>query len=175
MAVSALAGLTARQALGQYSSNKSQAAASTQNAQVAEANAATVRGQAAAQADADARTNRRRLGQAAADVAANGGDPNSGSSLDVMLDQASEGELNRRLTLYRGAVAATGYTNQANAQRYSATLSKQAAITQPIMTVLGGAAKGIMNGYFDSTPPKTYSGAGSNTPGGLRAGGWDYS
>jgi hypothetical protein len=168
-------------AIGAIKQGNDAAAAGNFNAAQLESRAQTERDQAAAQAQIDQQNTRRRMGEAYAAAGASGIDPSQGSPLSVMSDLAAQGELTRRLSLYRGDVAATGDLNQAAVSRYQGKLAQQAGMMKGVGILVGNAAAyGLARGFgaTSASAGPSYSGAtgpyGYNTPGGLRVGGTDY-
>lgn len=109
----ALTGLGAlTSAAGSISAGNAQASAARYNAEVEQIQAGEQQSQASAQAALQAQQNKRNMGAVAAAYGAAGVDPTQGSPLEVMQDQAAQGELARQFDLYRGQVASTNALNQ---------------------------------------------------------------
>lgn len=179
MAVSAAAS-----AVSSAQQGNAAAAAQSFNAAQGQVRAQTDIDQANAQAAIDKQNTQRRLGEAFAAAGASGVDPGQGSPLSVMSDLAAQGELTRRLTLYKGAVAATGDLNAASGALFAGNQAQQAGYARGITTLLGTAAQAGLSrassGPSSSGLPQfptmgpSYSGAPGSSPGGLPTGGRDY-
>lgn len=151
-------------ALGSISQGNQQAAASNANAQQLEARASADTAQAAAQATLDQQNSRRQMAAAFANAGASGVDPGQGSPLSVMSDLAAQGELTRRLSIYRGDVASTGDLNQAALTRWQGSQAKQAGFLRAGTTLLTAAGfAGMQNGWFGGSgvDPKFVGGSAS--------------
>lgn len=130
------------QAQGAKSSANAQAQAYEYNARIAENNATIARQQAAADANMIARDITRRQGTMAAGYAAAGLSP-EGSPIDVLAFSASEGELDRVTTLYKGEVRAVGYQNEANLARFGASSARAQGSARSSEILIGGFGKAI--------------------------------
>lgn len=115
-------------------------AAANFNAQVAEQNATIAREQAAAKAKQIDRENYLRLGAIRAAQGKNGGAAGAGSVLDVLSDAAAQGELDKQNALYSGEMAARGYTNTANLDRYSGETARTSGYLKAGSELLSGGA-----------------------------------
>lgn len=92
---------------------RAQRDAANYNATIAMQNAGIARQDAAANAEQKRRETVLRLGAIRAAQGKSGGDAGTGSVLDVLGDTAAQSELERQDILYRGELAARGYTNTA--------------------------------------------------------------
>lgn len=160
------------QSNAQQQQGQQQAAASGYNAEVERIAAQTQLDQAQAQAQIDQQNTTRRLGQMAADFGGAGVQIGQGSPLEVMRDQAIQGELTRQLTLYRGNVAATDSLNRANLDLFGGSQYAQAGQNASTGTLLtGGYRLGQSLSAGGSTAPPAlnplyvggYSNAGATT------------
>ena len=89
--------------------------AASYNAKVAENNAIAARQQAAANAEAQSRAARQRIGQMEANYGASGISM-EGSALDILEQSARDAELDRLNIIYGGEVRARGYGAEADLQ-----------------------------------------------------------
>ena len=105
---------------------------SREQADLARQNAATARARAAAEAELAKRESRRRLGSIRARAGASG-TTISGSTIDVLADQAAQEELNRLLIIFGGEAQARESGARARALR-----------RQGVSTLLGGITEGII-------------------------------
>lgn len=111
---------------------------------IAKQNADLAQQQAASQAAIDKQQTERTIGTVKAAYGASGVDPDRGTPLDVMADQAMTGELTRQLDVYRGQVAATGDINQANLLGYEADQARSAGESRAIATIFGGLGQAAL-------------------------------
>jgi hypothetical protein len=115
-------------------------AASTYNATISTENAAIARQNAADQAKQAERERYLRFGAIKAAQGHSGGDAGQGSVLDVLGDVAAQSELQKQDILYRGELAARGYTNTANLDRASASNQESSGWMKAGTELLSGAA-----------------------------------
>jgi hypothetical protein len=134
------AGVSAVSAIQQGNAAK---AAADFNAAVGMQNAEIARGDAAAQASQIERENALRLGSIRAAQGKSGGAADSGSVLDVLGDQAAQGELEKQYAVYQGEQRARGFVNTANLD----TASGKAARTAGYMKAGGELLKGGAAAY----------------------------
>ena len=139
-----LAAGTAVSAFGKVQAGNQQATADAFNQGVARQNAQIAGEEANSQAAIDKVASERTQGNVVASYGASGVDPNRGSPLDVLFDQAATGKLNQNLDIYKGQVAAAGSTDQANLYGYQAQTARQAGTTGAIGTVLSGAGNAAL-------------------------------
>jgi len=128
-------------AVSAISQGRAAKAAGDYNAQIAEQNAVIARQQAEAQARQQDRENYLRLGQIKAAQGRAGGEAGTGSVLDVLGDVAAQGELEKQDILYRGELAARGYTNTAALDRYGGAQAQSASYLKAGSELLSGGAK----------------------------------
>lgn len=83
----------------------------------------------------------RKTGQAKAALAAGGVDVNTGSSLHVLNDIASEGEMARQMQLYQGRVAATSDYEQSDSDIAAGSAAKTAGWLTGASTLLSASAQ----------------------------------
>ncbi len=121
-------------ALSQASAASSQA---NYNAQVADRNAGVARDQAARDAEAQGRRARQVLGAARAGFGASGV-TSEGSPLDVLMNSASNAEMDRQNILYKGELRAIGYSDTAALERSRAKAAEKEGLV--------GAASAIITG-----------------------------
>jgi len=100
---------TAVAVYGTYQQGQAQKKALTYNARVAEQNAEIARQQATLRASQQDRLNRLRMGSIRAAAGASGGVANEGSIIDILADQAIQGELQKQEILYEGELKARGF------------------------------------------------------------------
>jgi hypothetical protein len=115
-AISAIAGVV--QAMGALRQGASAKNAAEYNAAAARNRAAAASIQANADADAQDRINRRRLGAIRASAGASGVGL-EGSPMDVLSMSASEAEMDKQNILYKGRVKAMGYESEAAYEDYT--------------------------------------------------------
>ncbi|HEV2186383.1 MAG TPA: hypothetical protein VGR70_04205 [Stellaceae bacterium] len=144
LALGSVAAGTAFSAFSSVNAGNQQASAYQFNQQVQQENASIVRQEAASQAAIDRQQTERTLGNVKAAYGAGGVDPNRGTPLDVMADQAMTGELTRQLDLYRGEVAATGDINQANLLGYEAQQARSAGENRAVATIFSGLGQAAL-------------------------------
>src|SRR5574340_1268248 len=94
--------------------------AASYNAAAAARSAAASRDQAAADADAQQRYGRARLGEIRANYGYSGVGGNEGSALDVLMASAAAAETDRQAILYKGSLRAMGYEDTATLDRMQA-------------------------------------------------------
>jgi hypothetical protein len=123
---------------GSIFSGIQQAQANTFNAKVARQQADQAEAEAAADAEQTRQDNQRKLGAAEAAFGASGVDL-QGSPLDVLSDLATQGELSRRLILYKGKNQANQFLTQAAIDRSQAGAALAGGILGAGTTVLTSA------------------------------------
>jgi hypothetical protein len=116
-------------------------AAADFNASISMQNAEIARSDAAAQATQIERENALRLGAIRAAQGKSGGAADSGSVLDVLGDQAAQGELERQYAVYQGEQRARGFVNTANLDATSGRAAQTAGYMKAGAELLGGGAK----------------------------------
>lgn len=132
------AGVSAVSAIQQGNAAK---AAADFNASISMQNAEIARSDAAAQATQIERENALRLGAIRAAQGKSGGAADSGSVLDVLGDQAAQGELERQYAVYQGEQRARGFVNTANLDTASGKAAQKAGYMKAGAELLSGAAK----------------------------------
>lgn len=83
------------------------------------------------------------VGQQVANAGASGVDPNQGSPLSVMSDTATQGELNRQLTLWQGQSQAVSLQNQAAQDIYAGNQAVNAGYANAFGTFLSGVGRTV--------------------------------
>ena len=137
------AGVSAVSAIQQGNAAK---AAADFNAAVGMQNAEIARNDAAAQASQMERENALRLGAIRAAQGKSGGAADTGSVLDVLGDQAAQGELEKQYAVYQGEQRARGFVNTANLDTASGKAARNAGYMKAGGELLkGGAAAYNMN------------------------------
>lgn len=110
------------------------------NAMALEARALQIQNETKVRADIQRRENARKAGQIGAAYGAAGVDP-QGTPLDVMADQATEGELQVQLINYGGATQVDNMLRQAQLLRAGGAAYGAASDISSTATLLTGAAK----------------------------------
>lgn len=95
-----------------------------------------------ARADQQKLETRRLLGDTSASFGASGVDPSQGSPLSVLSDQAAQGELTRRLTLWQGQNQASSLNQQGEMQRYQGYQAFQSGLLKAGSTLLSAGFAG---------------------------------
>jgi len=116
-------------------------AAADFNATINMQNAEIARSDAAGQAVQIERENALRLGAIRAAQGKSGGAADSGSVLDVLGDQAAQGELERQYAVYQGEQRARGFVNTANLDTASGKAAQKAGYMKAGAELLSGGAK----------------------------------
>lgn len=129
-------------AMGSIQQGNAANQAANYNAQMAERQATLQQQIAAADAEEIARQNRLAQGHLRATAGASGLIVGDGSSLDVQLDNAETGELNRLKRLWQGDVAAYNARNQAQLDYYAGAQAQRAGLFNAGSKLLTGIAKG---------------------------------
>jgi hypothetical protein len=111
------------------------------NAAVGMQNAEIARGDAAAQASQIERENALRLGSIRAAQGKSGGAADSGSVLDVLGDQAAQGELEKQYAVYQGEQRARGFVNTANLDTASGKAAQKTGYMKAGAELLSGGAR----------------------------------
>lgn len=128
-------------AINAIQQGRAQKAAADYNATISTQNAAIAQADAAAQAAQIDRENYLRLGQIRTAQGKSGGEAGSGSVLDVLGDVAAQGELDRQMALYGGEQRARGYANTAALDTFSGRQAESAGYLRAGAELLGGGAK----------------------------------
>ena len=145
MGLAAYSAISSAQAQQQAGQQAQQIANS--NADILSQRATQAQNEAQARAAIQARSNARTLGATKAAYGASGVDVNEGTPLEVLSDQATEGELQRQLILYGGQTQSNAYQQQANILRMGGAVTAGAANTAAGNTLLTGALKVGMTAY----------------------------
>jgi hypothetical protein len=136
------------------------------NASIFNQQANQAQAEAAARADILRRDNERKMASTRAAYAAAGVDPNQGTPLDVMEDQATEAELQRRLVLYQGDTAAMSLRQRAALASMGGAAAAEAGTMAAGTTLLTGATRvgfgayNLFGGSTKKTVPETGPGTG---------------
>ncbi len=133
-------------AVGQFQATKAQAAGKKFEAQVAERNAKVARSQAQIDAEDARRDVRRRLATIRAAYGSKGFSL-SGSPLDILEDQAAEGELSAQREAHAGELIAIGQTDKARAARVEAKALRSSALPGLIGGLAGTAGRTAIAGF----------------------------
>lgn len=144
MAVSTiLTGLTiagaAVSAYGIYQQGMAQKSAAEYNSKVAQQNAQIARQQGELRARQQDRLNRLRLGTIRASAGASGGAANEGSVLDIIADNAVQGELQKQEILYESELKARGYEGRKGLLDMEADSAGKGAVIGAAGALIGGA------------------------------------
>lgn len=121
------------------------------NAAISERNAGIARDQAAADAEAQGRFARQKIGAARAAYGASGV-TQEGSPIDVLAMSAANAELDRQNILYKGELRATGYQDTANLDRMRGSSAVKRGYGEAASSILTGAGK-----YYSNKPQTGYS------------------
>ena len=127
-------------AFGAIRQGQAAKAAGKYNAQINMQNAQIARSQADAAARQADRETYLRLGAIHAAQGKAGGTSDSGSVLDVLGDVAAQSELERQDIIYRGEMAARGYQNTAQLDRFGGDAAATAGYLKAGSELLGGGA-----------------------------------
>lgn len=133
-------------AYGAYRQGKAQQASAKYNQQLQMRNAEIAKQQAALDAQQQDRENRLRLGAAEAAAGASGGGV-AGSALDIIADNARQGELQKEQILFSGATRAAGFEGQAQLSGMEAEAAGTGAVLGAAGKLAGGAAGAVGAGY----------------------------
>ena len=114
------------------------------------------RAQAAADAAAQQRDARRKIGAMAAGYGASGVDPGQGSPLDILSDAAEQSMLDAQNITYKGEVRAIGYSNAAANDRAAASRASTAGFVNAASSLIMGGA-GLFHDY-----PNFFGGGGND-------------
>lgn len=147
-------------ALGAMQQGNAQKAAADYNAKVERVQAQNVQNQAQAQAQQQDQANRRRMGEAAAAYGAAGVDM-EGSPLSVMMDLGAQGELSKRLILYKGTVDAQSAMAQAGIDTATGQNAATAGLTKAggtLLTGFGNTAQKLQPLFSNPSPNPTGAG-----------------
>lgn len=125
-------------AVGSYQAGQEQAAADKYNSQVATVKSQQDTLDAQATAAQQAQQTKQQVAEQASAFAAGGVDM-SGTPLSVMLSTATQGELQRQLTLWQGGTQATADKQQAALDTASGAAAASAGTTKAGSTLLTGA------------------------------------
>lgn len=157
----AMIALAAVSAVGALSAGEQQAKAAKANAAMAQQRGEMVMQQATAQSEIQARNNKRAQAEAIAGYGASGLEL-VGSPLDVLADQAQEGELSKEMILYRGRIGEVTSANEASMYSMQARNARTASYFQAGTTLLSAAYIG-QQGYKPSTAATTAPVSGGPT------------
>lgn len=127
-------------AAGQLSAGDAQAKGYSYNASIERQQAGENLDQSYLKAAQIERQNARNTGAQRAAYGASGVTP-QGTPLAVMLDTATQGELNRRLALYQGRVDALGHMQQSDADIMSGRAARLASYYSAAGTLLTGGGR----------------------------------
>lgn len=153
-AVAAVAGAGVS-AVGSIQQGNAAQATANYNAAIEQQNAQQALAASQANAAITQQQTRRKLGEAAAAFGGAGVDM-QGSPLDVMSDLATQGELQRRITLYQGTPQARGLTSQAGLDVAGGQAAASAGLTKAGGSLLTGiSAAGKSLSPFLSGPTST--------------------
>ena len=119
---------------------KAARAAADYNATIELQNAQIARADAAAQAQQQDRENYLRLGAIRTAQGKAGGAANEGSILDVLGDQAAQGEMEKQYILYQGEQRARGFTNTATLDAFSGRNAERSGYLKAGSELLSGGA-----------------------------------
>lgn len=139
IALIAAAAGAATSAYGAYQQGQFQKASSNYQAQVATQDAEVAQQQAAAQADQDKRMAYLRIGAAKASYGASGVD-SAGSPMDVIGDIAAQSELQRQNDLYQGKLKSRGSLETATVESAAGKAAAQSGTLTAGSSLLSGAA-----------------------------------
>ena len=128
-------------ALSAIQQGKAAKAAADFNATISAQNADIARADAALQAQQIDRDNYLRLGAIRTAQGKSGGAAGEGSVLDVLGDQAAQGELEKQYALYQGEQRARGFTNTANLDTFSGKQAQKSGYLKAGSELLSGGAK----------------------------------
>jgi hypothetical protein len=127
-------------AAGAVAQGVSQMNADRYNSQVASNEANAVESATASQATQEATQTKRQIGASLADAGASGVDPSSGSPLAVMSDTATQGELNRQLTIWQGGIQGSSLRQQGLLDKFQGNQALQGGIASAAGTLLSAGA-----------------------------------
>lgn len=116
------------------------------NADLARAQAAQVTQESQAEAQQQEQQTKRTIGEQIAAAGASGVDATQGSPVNVVADQAQQGELSRQLLLYRGQVQSTALNNQAAADNFYGNQALVAGFGRGGSTLLTAGAQSYYSG-----------------------------
>ena len=139
-AIMSIAG-TAVAVYGVYQQGQAQKSAAEYNAKLAQQNAIVARQQADLRARQQDRLNRMRLGTIRATQGAAGGAQDEGSVLDIVADNAMQGELQRQEIVYEGELKARGFSATAALDIMQGKAAAKAGAIGAGSALLGGASK----------------------------------
>jgi len=128
-------------AVGAIQQGKARAKEADYNAKVADQNSVVARQQAQARAIQADRLNRLRIGTIQARHGASGGTSAQGSVLDILGDNAIQGELEKQNIIYEGELRARGYRVEAEQERMSGGAARTAGYMKAGSALVKGAAK----------------------------------
>lgn len=129
------------QALGSINQGNAMASADRWNAQESAYAGKVDAAQSIAQSQDIAQQNERRQGAVRAAYGASGVDPNAGTALKVMADQAAQGERAKLYALYQGRTKQHAADVQGNVDLYDAKTAQQASYMQAGTTLLSNLVK----------------------------------
>lgn len=128
-------------AIGAIQQGKAAKAAADFNATIQMQNADIARADAALQAQQIDRDNYLRLGAIRTAQGKSGGAAGEGSVLDVLGDQAAQGELEKQYALYQGEQRARGFVNTANLDTFSGKQAQTSGYLKAGSELLSGGAR----------------------------------
>lgn len=126
---------------GQVAAGNAQKAAYDANAQQEQIQGKQQRNIAIEQGQQKGRDALLRAGAITAAYGAAGVDPNSGSPLEVMSDQATQGELAKQLTLWQGQAQQQSADTQASIDTMQGKAAQQAGYTSALGTLFSGLGR----------------------------------
>lgn len=136
-------------AIGSITAGQNANAIASYNAQAERIKGQEAINQSQTQAAIDAANVRRRLGDTQAAFGAAGVNM-AGTPLEVLSDQATQGELTRRLDLYRGQIGQFSANSQAAVDSAQGQAQQEAGYLNAGTTLLSGAAKAAGSYYAGS-------------------------
>ena len=131
-------------AIGAIQKGNQQQTAYNYNAAIERQNAGIATQEGQSQGLIDRQTAERQEGAITAAYGAGGVDPNRGTPLDVLFDQAATAKLNQQLDIYKANVAATSDINQAGLDIYQGNVAQRAGVTGAVGGLLSSAGQAAM-------------------------------
>lgn len=145
---------TAMSVIGSIQQGQAAKKAANYNASVATRNADIARQQAQADASAQDRDARMRMGAIKSSYGASG-ITNEGSPLDVLEASATAAELDKQNIMYKGELRAMGYTDEANLENTRGKNAMSEAYGRAGSSILTGISKGYSS--YGGAPSKASS------------------
>jgi hypothetical protein len=133
-------------------------AAAKANAGMARENAAIAMQQAGVREDQSRRRSAGVLGAQYAAQAQAGVDPNSGSALRVLEDDAAQAELDALTIRYEGQTQALGYEREARMERWKGKQARIGGYMNAATSILGGASQAYGMRTSNTAAPGGYTG-----------------